>query len=173
MADARVPADPAERRRFLQDFVRQHPRQMTLKLAADLGVPEADIVRAFPDNRAVELDVKNWQAIVEALEPLGAVHVIVSNGATTLEAVGQFGNFSKTGEFFNVQTGSLDMHLRWQQLGAIFAVEKPGHLDGQPTLSIQFFDVGGAAAFKVFFNFGEAATPERLQAFQKIREQFK
>ena len=60
----------------------------------------------------------------------------------TLEATGQFGNFSTWGEFFNVQT-KLDMHIRWPQLAAAFAVEKPGHLDGVPTLSVQFFDAAG------------------------------
>jgi len=44
------------------------------------------------------------------IQALGEVHVIVSNEATTLENVGQFGKFSKTGDFFNVQTKSLDMH---------------------------------------------------------------
>jgi len=35
------------------------------------------------------------------IQALGEVHVIVSNEATTLENVGQFGKFSKTGDFFN------------------------------------------------------------------------
>lgn len=63
---------------------------------------------------------------------------------------GQFGGFSTAGEFFNVQTETLDMHIRWQQLAAVFAVEKPGYLDGIGTRSIQFFDQTGAAALKVF-----------------------
>jgi len=58
------------------------------------------------------------------------VRVLVSNGAATIEVDGQFGGFSTAGKFFNVQTDSLDMHIRWQQLAAAFAVEKPGHVDG-------------------------------------------
>ena len=30
-----------------------------------------------------------------------------------------------------MQTKSLDMHIRWKEIGAVFAVEKPGHLDGK------------------------------------------
>jgi putative heme degradation protein len=90
-----------------------------------------------------------WQELLQSFEAFGSVRVLVSNGATTIEVDGQFGGFSKAGEFFNVQTETLDMHIRWQQLAAVFAVEKPGHMDGTATRSFQFFDQTGAAAFKV------------------------
>ena len=99
--------------------------------------------------------------------------MLVSNGATTIEVDGQFGGFSTAGEFFNVQTETLDMHIRWQQLAAVFAVEKPGHLDGIATRSIQFFDQTGAAALKVFLNFGGSISPEREAKFIELRTTFK
>ena len=109
-----------------------------------------------------------------SFEPLGRVHVIVTNGAVTLEAFGAFGRFSTFGEYFNVQTKDLDMHLRPAALGAAFAVEKPGHLDGVNTLSFQFYDTAGNAAFKVFLTFGGAAPPaEKRAAFEELRERFK
>jgi putative heme iron utilization protein len=55
-------------------------------------------------------------------------------------------------EFFNVPTDSLEMHIRWQRLAAVFAVGKPGHMDGTATSSFQFFDQTVAAAFKAFLN---------------------
>src|SRR5262245_44073168 len=149
------------------------PAKMTLQLARDLGVPEVEVLRAFPENRAVELDISRWEEIIRALEDIGTVHVVVSNGATTLEAVGDFGGFSTWGEFFNVQTKTLDMHLRYRELDAAFAVEKPSHMNGVSTLSFQFFDRGGHAALKVFLNFGNEAAPETLTHFQRIREQFR
>src|SRR5437762_13668167 len=88
--------------------LRANPNAMTLQLARDLGAPEADVLRALPDGRAAELDVTRWEEIIRAFEPLGSVHVIVSNGAVTLEAVGPFTGFSTFGEFFNVQ-GKLDL----------------------------------------------------------------
>jgi putative hemin transport protein len=154
--------------------VQENPRAMTLQLAREFGVPEVEIIRALPDGRAVELDISHWEELIRSLETLGTVHVLVSNGAATLEAVGQFGHFSTWGEFFNVQTKSLDMHIRWQQLGSAFAVEKPGHLDGVNTLSIQFYDRAGSAAFKVFLSFGgRAPAPERVAQFTQLRERFK
>ena len=152
--------------------VTKNPRQMTLQLARDLGVPEVEVIRAFPPERVAELDVGRWEELLRSFEALGAVRVLVSNGAATVEVDGQFGGFSTAGEFFNVQTESLDMHIRWRQLGAVFAVEKPGHMDGTATRSIQFFDQTGAAALKVFLNFGGALSPEREAWFVEVRKKF-
>jgi putative hemin transport protein len=146
---------------------------MTLQLAREYGVPEAEVIRAFPGDRAVELASARWEDLIRSFEALGPVRVLVSSGAATAEVVGKFGGFSTTGEFFNVQTESLDMHIRWRELAAAFAVEKPGHMDGVATYSFQFFDRAGAAAFKVFVNFGEALSPERLQLFSQLRETFR
>jgi putative heme iron utilization protein len=65
------------------------------------------------------------------------------------------------------------MHIRWQELGAAFAVQKPGHLDGINTLSFQFYDLTGAASFKVFLNFGTAVAVEQVKQFEKLRERFR
>src|SRR5262245_52866195 len=153
--------------------VESNPRKMTLQLARDLGVPEVEVIRAFPPQRAVELDIARWEEMLHSFEELGVVRVIVSNGCATAELEGQFGGFSKTGPFFNVQTPSLDMHIRWEELGAVFAVEKPGHLDGVSTLSFQFYDRAGAAGFKVFLNFGEPVSAERTALFAKMRERWR
>ncbi len=153
--------------------VERNPRKMTLQLARDLGVPEVDVIRAFPSDRVMELDIARWEELLHSFEALGPVRVLVSNGAATIEADGQFGGFSTAGEFFNVQTESLDMHIRWQQLAAAFAVEKPGHMDGTGTRSFQFFDQSGAATFKVFLNFGGPIAPERAAMFIALRTKFK
>ena len=147
---------------------------MTVQLARELGVSEVEVIRCLPDGLAVELDVSRWEQIIRRFEAMGLVHVIVTNGAVTLESFGQFGNFSTFGEYFNVQTKSLDMHIRHAQLAAAFAVEKPGHMDGVNTLSFQFYDASGAAAFKVFLTFGGKAPPaEKLSQFTSLREEFR
>ena len=163
--------DQAERDR-IRSAVEKNPRKMTLQLARDLGVPEVELIRAFPADRVVELDIARWEELLCSLEALGSVRVLVSNGATTIEVDGQFGGFSTAGEFFNVQTETLDMHIRWQQLAAVFAVEKPGHMDGMATRSLQFFDQTGAAALKVFLNFGGPLAPEREKWFIGVRKKY-
>src|SRR5438105_895700 len=118
-----MPQSSVEER--IRQVVAANPRKMTLQLARDLGVPEVDVIRAFPPDRAIELDIGRWEEMIRSLEGLGEVRVIVSNGCTTAELEGQLGGFSKSGPFFNVQSPSVDMHIRWQELGAAFAVEKP------------------------------------------------
>src|SRR5215210_4127040 len=161
--------EPAER---IRAAVEKNPRKMTLQLARDLGVPEVEVIRAFPVDRVVEFDIARWEELLQSFEGFGSVRVLVSNGATTIEVDGQFGGFSTAGEFFNVQTDSLDMHIRWKALAAAFAVVKPGHMDGTATRSIQFFDQTGAAALKVFLNFGGALAPERETWFTDMRKKF-
>ena len=164
---------PAETRQRIREALRNSPSQMTLQLARQLGVPEVEVVREMPEGRAVELDAGRWEELIRSFEGLGKVHVIVSNGCVTSEATGQFGGFSTWGEFFNVQSKSLDMHIRWARLASVFAVVKPGHMDGVDTLSFQFYDRDGSAAFKVFVTFGgQKAPPERRAQFEAIRDRF-
>ena len=162
-----------DQRLRIGEALRNSPNQMTLQLARDLGVPEVEVIRAMPDDRVVELDASRWEELLRSFEELGKVHVIVSNGCVTSEATGQFGGFSAWGEFFNVQSKSLDMHIRGAKLAAVFAVVKPSHIDGVDTLSFQFYDTNGAAAFKVFVTFGGQKSPERQAPFEKMRERFR
>jgi putative heme iron utilization protein len=150
------------------------PGKMTLQLARELGVPEVEVIRAMPADRSVELNAARWEELFQCFPDLGKVHVIVSNASVTCEVVGEFGGFSTWGQFFNVQSKTLDLHIRHAQLAAAFAVEKPSHMDGVTTLSFQFFDLDGASALKVFVVFGgQKAPPERIALFQRIRDRFR
>lgn len=157
----------------LREAIRQRPDKMTSQLAREFDILEVDVIRALPADRVTELDVSRWEALIRRLEEVGAVRVLVSNGAATMESAGRFGGFSTTGEYFNVQTTSLDLHLRWAELGAVFAVQKPGHVDGRMTYSLQFFDRAGCSALKVFISFGERIPAERQQLFEELRQQFR
>jgi len=171
MADTTISSELRER---IRAALKANPRAMLMMVAAEMGVPEAEVVRSLPDNQSCELDIGRWEELIRSFEALDKVHVICSNGAVTLEAFGQFGNFSTSGTFFNVQTASIDMHIRYKNLGAAFAVEKPGHMDGFKTISFLFFDKNGQSAFKVFLSFGaKAPTPEREAQFNAIREKFR
>ncbi|MEX0776085.1 MAG: ChuX/HutX family heme-like substrate-binding protein [Phycisphaeraceae bacterium] len=152
-----------QRRGRIRAALDQNRSAMTVMVARQLGVPEIEVVRALtPDS--IELDALRWEQLVQAFEPLGNVHVIASNSAVTLEVFGQFGNFSTWGDFFNVQSKTLDMHIRKPTIAAAFAVKKPGHMDGVPTLSFQFFAHAGDSAFKVFLTFGGKAPSAEKQA---------
>lgn len=152
---------------------RDNPSQMTPMLADKLGITEAEVIRYYPDKRSTELDIGRWEELLRSFEALGKVHVIVNSGVVTLEVFGSFGNFSTWGPFFNVQTSSLDMHIRHDKLGSAFALQKPSHMDGVDTLSVQFFTTEGKSAFKVFLTFGSAKPTEERQAqFAQIQRDF-
>jgi putative hemin transport protein len=163
-----------EKRAAIRAALQQNASRMTIQIARELGVPEVEVIREMPKENVVELDIKRWEEIFRSFEELQSVHVIASNASVTLECFGQFGNFSRWGEYFNVQTKTLDMHIRHANLAAVFAVTKPGHMDGVPTVSFQFYDRGGSAAFKVFLTFGgNAPSAERLAQFTTIRDKFR
>lgn len=151
----------------------QDRSRMTSVIAREVGVPEARVIAAMPDGMSVPLDSRRMNEILRALAELGEVHVIVTNRTTTVECVGAFGGFSEWGDFLNVRSHTLDMHIRRGLIASAFGVEKPSHMDGVPTLSVQFFDVEGDVAFKVFLTFG--GTPpsdERRAQFQSFVDRF-
>jgi putative heme iron utilization protein len=148
--------------------------QMTMMLAHQLRVQEVEILRALEGDTARELDFSRWEELIRAFEPLGDVTVIVSNGAATIEVFGQFGKFNNKEGFLNVRTDSLDMHIRGWELASAFAFRKPSHLDKHESLSFQFFDKRGNAAFKVFLNFGGSEpSPESKQIYDDFIQKFK
>jgi len=163
----------AERLTAIREAYNTDRSQMTLMLAYKLRVPEVDVIRALDGDTAHELDFSRWEAIIRAFEDLGNVHVIVSNGATTIEVYGQFGKFTNADGFLNVRTKSLDMHIRSWELASVFAFRKPSHLDGHESLSFQFFDKRGSAAFKVFLNLGSnEPSPELLEKYTTLIAKF-
>jgi putative heme iron utilization protein len=50
-----------ETRERIRAAVRENPNQMTMLLARQFGVPEVEVLRAFPGDRAVELDPGRWE----------------------------------------------------------------------------------------------------------------
>ena len=147
--------------------------QMTMMLAHQLRVQEVEILRALEGDTARELDGSRWEEIIRDFESLGNVTVIVSNGASTIEVFGQFGKFTNKDGFLNVRTDSLDMHIRGWELASAFAFRKPSHLDKHQSLSFQFFDKRGSAAFKVFLNFGGSdPAPELVEKYTALIEKF-
>ena len=163
----------AERLIAIRDAYNTDRSQMTLLLAYRLRVPEVEIIRALEGDTAHELDFSRWEELIRAFEALGNVTVILSNGAATIEVFGQFGKFTNKDGFLNVRTDSLDMHIRGWELASVFAFRKPSHLDKHESLSFQFFDRQGNAAFKVFLNFGgRDPAPELVEKYNAVIVKF-
>lgn len=163
----------AERQIAIREAYHADRSQMTLMLAHKLQVREVEILSALEGDTAYELNFSRWEEIIRSFEALGKVTVIVSNGAGTIEVYGQFGKFTNKDGFLNVRTDSLDMHIRGWELASVFAFRKPSHLDKHESLSFQFFDKRGSAAFKVFLNFGgNDPAPELLEKYNGLITKF-
>ena len=144
---------------LVREYFSRKPSAMTLMAARDLGLPEAEVLRALG---AKELRLDAFEPVMEALKVWGKVHVIVSNRGATMESRGEFGNYSRTGPFFNIEYKGLDLHLRPDGIGAIFLFEKPAHTDGRTTRMLQFYDRQGDPVMKV------VCPAEREDAFRAL-----
>lgn len=160
-------------RRRVTEYFGAHPNAMTLSVARDLDVPEAEVVANLPDDRSASLDPAAFEQIMKRCALVDNVHVIVSNTSVTMESTGTLGGFSKSGDFFNVQSDDIDMHIRSNRIARAFAVRKPSHMSGVETLSVQFFDPAGDSSFKVFFTFGQkTAAPETRKIWESLKSDF-
>ncbi len=142
--------------------------------ARKFAVPERAVVDALVGSwPIVRLRDGVFRDLVEAMPGLGTMRVFVRSRAAVIESVGQFGGFSETGPFFNVQTDTLDMHILHEEIGAIYAVQKVGHDSAFVTHSFQFFDRAGDAGFKAFLweNFPDVPA-DRVEAFQAMTRRF-
>jgi putative hemin transport protein len=160
--------------KLLTDSIRAYfqddSSKMTMMAARKFAVPEQVVVDALLDQwPIVRLRDGIFRDLMEALPSLGEMRVFVRSRAAVIESVGQFGGYSETGPFFNVQTDTLDMHILHAEIGAIYSVRKVGHDSDFVTHSFQFFDKAGDAAFKAFLweNFPKVP-PERVEAFQEL-----
>ena len=136
--------------------------RMTMMAARKFAVPEQAVVEALVGHwPIVRLRDGAFGELMDALPDLGTMRVFVRSKAAIIESVGQFGGYSETGPFFNVQTDTLDMHIFPAEIHAIYAVEKWGHDTQLATHSFQLFDHAGNAAFKAFLweNFPDVPPP--------------
>ena len=102
--------------------------RMTMMAARKFDVPEQAVVEALVGHwPIVRLRDGAFGELMDALPDLGTMRVFVRSKAAIIESVGQFGGYSETGPFFNVQTDTLDMHIFPAEIHAIYAVEKWGH----------------------------------------------
>lgn len=163
------PLDPALIQR-VRDRFRDDPSQMTMMTAKVLGIDEKTVLQALEGAwPIVRLRDDCFEDLMRSLASIGPLRVFVRNRAAVMEVVGEFGGFSESGPFFNIQTDTIDMHIFPSEIAAIFAVEKVGHDSDYATYSFQLFDRRGDAAFKTFVWDGFPQIPRhRIDAFRQL-----
>lgn len=166
--------DPAlELKERVRQYFARRPAALTLLAARELGVPEADVIRALEGEVADALDPVRLEPILADLAAWGRCQVVVTNRGATLESYGEFGGISRSGPFLNVETATLDLHLRPAGISSAFSVDKRGHMDGRPIHTVQFYDTQGDSVMKVVMPRDEATksySPVQEAAFAAFRE---
>jgi putative hemin transport protein len=165
---------PADLTESVRSYFQDDPSRMTMMAARKFAVPEQAVVDALVGEwPIVRLRDEVFRDLMDALPSLGVMRVFVRSRAAVIESVGQFGGYSETGPFFNVQTDTLDMHILHAEIGPIYSVRKVGHDSNYVTHSFQFFDKNGDAAFKAFLweDFPKVP-PERVEAFHELTRGF-
>jgi putative hemin transport protein len=158
----------------IRNYFHDDPSRMTMMAARKFAVPEQAIVDALVGHwPVVRLRQGVFRELIETLPTLGLMRVFVRSRAAVIESVGEFGGFSETGPFLNVQTETLDMHIMHEEIGPIYSVRKIGHDSDFVTHSFQFFDRSGDAAFKAFLWEDFPKVPQaRVDAFESLTRQF-
>ena len=166
-----APADPAA---MIRAYFQADPSKMTMMAARKFAVPEREVVEALVGTWPItRIRADAFRELVESFPGLGTMRVFVRSRAAVIESVGEFGGFSETGPFFNVQTATLDMHILPAEIAAIYSVRKIGHDSDFVTHSFQFFDQQGDAAFKAYlWEHFPNVPPHRIAAFQGLTQRF-
>jgi putative heme degradation protein len=165
---------PTDLTEAIRGYFEADSSKMTMMAARKFGVPEQVVVEALVDHwPIVRLRNGVFRDLMESLPTLGVMRVFVRSRAAVIESVGQFGGYSETGPFFNVQTDTLDMHILHAEIGPIYSVRKVGHDSDYVTHSFQFYDKAGDAGFKAFLWEDFPNVPvERVEAFQELTRRF-
>ena len=158
----------------IRAYFGDNPSGMTMMAARKFAVPEQSVVAALVGHwPIVRLRDESFRSLMESLPGLGLMRVFVRSRAAVIESVGEFGGYSESGPFFNVQTDTLDMHILHAEIGSIYSVRKVGHDSDFVTHSFQFFDKQGDAAFKAFvWEDFPKVPPARVEAFQDLTRRF-
>jgi putative hemin transport protein len=158
----------------IRGYFHDDPSRMTMMAARKFAVSEQAVVDALVGHwPVVRLRDGVFRELMEALPTLGLMRVFVRSRAAVIESVGEFGGFSETGPFFNVQTDTLDMHIMHAEIGPIYSVRKVGHDSNFITHSFQFFDHSGDAGFKAFLWEDFPKVPShRVEAFEELTARF-
>lgn len=162
----------------IREWFRKDPSRMTMVASRHFEVPEGEVINALIKEWPITaLAAESFEDIMNALKAVGLVRIFVRSRAAVMECDGNLGEakFSKSGPFFNVDGGGLDMHIMPAEIRSVYAVEKKSHMNPEDhTYSLQFFDKQGDSALKIFLWQDFPKTPKAaVDAYREIVEKYK
>lgn len=147
----------------IKEYLSQNKNMPTVFAAKALNVSESDILRNIEEDGIAEVSGGQFDAIMKEAANWGTVTFIVTNDSAIIEIkaavpAGQYGR-----GFFNLHSDDspLGGHISHESIGSIFFVSRP--FMGQESHSIQFFDLEGKCAFKIYLGRDENGNIKETQ----------
>ena len=160
-----------EQARAVIEFYAENPGVSPVVAARQLGLPDAAIGSALPEDQAAGTDKHGFGEIWTALTKWQTAIVIVTKGADVIEVFSPIsaGEWSEDGSRFNLSHDHpLAGHLRPGTYSSIYAYRIPGK-DGAVTRGVIFYDQSGATVFAVMMSGkGPPAPPEEAAKFDAL-----
>lgn len=130
--------------------VRENPSVMPRTLAEELGVSEAEVVRALPEDMRVEAPAGDFEAIWDAMCGWEKVTFIAVNPGIIVEVPCKLPKGRPGHGMFNLmdKASPLGGHIFARKVAQVWLVSKP--FFGLESHSAQFFDAEGGILFSVY-----------------------
>lgn len=142
-------------------------------VASRHGLSLQSVVECLPDEMWMRIPGDRFVEIMEDLSQWGAVTMIAHTKDIIFEVEGPIPAGKLGHGFYNLQGGSpIGGHLRADNCKAILFLRRP--FMGKETLSVQFFNAGGEAMFKVFVGRDEnrALKAGQVTRYNELQERF-
>ena len=89
-------------------------------IAKKAGVSEGEVFEALEGKTAWALDPARFPGIMDQLTHWGQVMVMVKNPYAVMESFGVLGGYSNEGEYFNIKTDEIDMHIKPEGIASVY-----------------------------------------------------
>lgn len=147
----------------------ENPGGILEATASQHGLPLQTVIECLPDTMWRRIPGDRFVEVMQDLSEWGTVTVIAHTKDIILEVEGPVPPGKLGHGFYNLHGDSpIGGHLRADNCRAIVFLRRP--FMGTETLSVQFFNAGGEAMFKVFVGRDEnrALKPDQVARFSQL-----
>jgi heme iron utilization protein len=157
---------------LLAERLAQNADGILEQIARDYGVSTFEVVRALPNEHRSVVFGALFEQIFAELTAWGEVLFIVHTPDIVLECAGKIPPGSFARGYFNLHGDSpIGGHLKAENCTHIAFVSRP--FMGRPSRSLQFFNGGGEAMFKIFVRRDDKRQllPDQVARFDALRQE--
>ena len=160
----------AAARPSLAERLAQNSDGILEQIAREYAVSTFEVVRQLPAEHRTIIAGETFEEVFKDLTAWGEVLFIVHTPDIVLECAGTIPPGSFARGYFNLHGDSpIGGHLKAENCAHIAFVSRP--FMGRPSLSLQFFNKGGDAMFKIFVRRDEKREllPAQIERFNALR----